>query len=295
MNHSNLLNSQKSYSSFSVLPSLPVSLSDLASDKQVETERVPRLVLPRPLLSVEVAAQPAMCFWAPGSNWLKWLGWLGFWWYYIFNRKGEKRQNIVSLLLFAFPLCCCHMLFFPPRAVFHTDFFLSRNQIFFSGQKSQSFDNCWPLWNELNSPMPGVHFTTQKALSSLAAISMCVGSLTGDVKDWVVRVVMVTLWGLCGETSWQSIKLHVIKVDELCFFTRLLSFIFSDFNFLKGKESKILKEAVMLTGVHLHPEILTFDAEGFFSSPISSLRQWNYLCFYIEVPLYPLRKKGQIS
>lgn len=192
----------------------------------------------------------------------------------------------MSLLLFTFPLCRCHMLFFSPR-VFHRGFFCS-------GQKSWSFDNCWPLWNELNSPMPGIYFTTQKALSLLAAISVCVGSLAGDVKDWMVRGVMVTLWGLCGEASWQSTKLCVIKVDELYFFTRLLLFIFSYFNFFKGKENKNLEEAFMLTGVHLHPEILslTFGSGAFFFPPFSNLRKCNYSHFYMEVPLYPLRKKG---
>lgn len=40
----------------------------------------------------------------------------------------------------------------------------------------------------------------------------------------------------------RGIKLCVIKVDELCFFTRLLSFIFSWLNFLKGKENKNLRK-----------------------------------------------------
>lgn len=66
--------------------------------------------------------------------------------------------------------------------------------------------------------------------------------------------------------------------------------------FLKGKENKNLEEALMLTEARLHPEILalTFGAGGFFISPFSNLREWNYLCFYVEVTLYPLRKKGQI-
>lgn len=186
----------------------------------------------------------------------------------------------MSLLLFTFPLCRCHMLFFSPR-VFRRGFFCS-------GQKSWSFDNCWPLWNELNSPMPGIYFTTQKALSLLAAISVCVGSLAGDVKDWMVRGVMVTLWGLCGEASWQSTKLCVIKVDELYFFTRLLPFIFSYFNFFKGKENKNLEEAFMLTGVHLHPEILSlwllvlghsfFPPSLISGSVITHTFTWKSLC-----------------
>lgn len=219
-----------------------------------------------------------------------------FWWCYIFNRKGEKRQIIATRrcpFFYSLSLCVAVICFSflprpPPEFSIEAFSVVARNHPHLPTAGLREMSWIVPCQVSISQH--------RKALSSLAAISVGVGSLAGDVKDWVVRGVVVTLWGLCGEASWQSIKLCIIKVDELCFFTRFLSFIFSYFNFLKGGENKNLEEALMLTGVHLRPEILslTFCAGGFFFSPFSNLGEWNYLWFYMEVPLYPLRKKGQI-
>lgn len=94
-----------------------------------------------------------------------------------FFKEGENRCNITMRR--------CHTLCYLFPSVSSADSFpqASNGGFFCSGQKSLSFDNCSLLLNELNSPVPGIHFTTQKVLSLLAVISVLASSLAGDVKD----------------------------------------------------------------------------------------------------------------